>query len=139
MFNSQTRLAGLALSAALMLAATGCESVVDCLDNDGPEFVRGISENPVLNQVYRQTLTVSINNEPRDDNFRYRFTFSGDLPAGVSTATSGRNFIIDGTPTETGTFAFTVFVEVDDSLAPSESGLCFYSTSRSFEITVQPL
>ena len=34
-----------------VLMASGCESAIDCLDNDGPEFVTGAIADPVLNQV----------------------------------------------------------------------------------------
>lgn len=137
---------GLAVKAALgvilgtaLIASYGCESAIDCLDNDGPEFVTGAISDPVLNQVYAQTITVEINNEPRDDNFRYNFSLSGALPEGVSAVANGRNYIFNGTPIEEGTFRFTVFVNVDDSLEPVESGLCYYNASKSYEITVQPL
>ena len=93
----------------------------------------------MLNQVYSETITVAINNEPRDDNFIYDFGFTGELPAGVTGMANGRNYLLSGTPTEQGTFRFTIFVTVDDSLDPVESGLCFYNASRSFEFTVQPL
>ncbi len=122
-----------------VLAGSGCESAIDCLDNDGPVFITTEVSNPVLNQVYTETITVEINNEPRDDNFQYEFGITGNLPAGVSSSSVGRRYIFNGTPTEEGTFQFTVYVTVDDSVIPSESGLCFYNASRSYEITVQPL
>ena len=131
-------LSKLALVGALA-AGYGCESAIDCLDNDGPKFVTGSISNPVLNEVYSQTITVEINNEPRDDNFRYNFQFAGDLPAGVTGVSNGRNYFLEGTPTEEGTFRFTIFVEVDDSLEPVESGLCFYNASKPFDMTVQPI
>lgn len=136
------KIGGLVGRLAVVVALTagyGCESAIDCLDNDGPKFVTGSISNPVLNQVYTQSITVEINNEPRDDNFRYDFQFTGDLPEGVVGVVNGRNYILDGTPIEEGTFRFTIYVEVDDSLEPEESGLCFYNASRSYEIAVQPL
>jgi len=122
-----------------VLLGSGCESAIDCLDNDGPEFDTSSIGNPVLNQVYSETIVVSINNEPRDDNFLYEFNLQGELPDGVTGFSAGRNYVLNGTPIEEGTFRFTVYVTVNDSLLPAESGLCYYTTSRTYEITVQPL
>lgn len=127
------------LLALTVLAGTGCESAIDCLDNDGPEFLTRQISDPILNQVYSETITVAINNEPRDDNFQYDFQFSGGLPAGLTGSSIGRRYLLNGTPTEQGTYQFTVFVSVDDNLLPSESGLCFYNASQTYEINVQPL
>ena len=123
--------------ALVALLITGCDTVIDCLDDDGPRFPAVAIEPGILNQVYSETVRVSINNEPRDDNFRYDFNISGALPAGLSTASSGRDFIFSGTPTETGTFVFTLFVEVEDNFGfDDDSGLCFFTDSRRYEMTV---
>ena len=123
--------------ALVALLITGCDTVIDCLDDDGPRFPSVAIEPGILNQVYSETVRVSINNEPRDDNFRYDFNISGALPEGLSTASSGRDFIFSGTPTETGTFVFTLFVEVEDNFGfNDDSGLCFFSDSRRYEMTV---
>jgi hypothetical protein len=127
------------LLSVAILCGGGCESAIDCFDNDGPEFKTASISDPVLNQVYSETITVAINNEPRDDNFLYEFRLQGRLPAGVTGSDTGRRYLLDGTPTELGTFRFTVYVSVDDSIEPSRSGLCFYNASRTYEITVQPL
>lgn len=127
------------MMACVVLVGSGCESAIDCLDNDGPQFDTLSVSNPILNQVYEESIVVSINNEPRDDNFRYDFNFQGSLPPGVTGSSIGRTYILDGTPIEEGTYRFTIFVEVNDNLLPSQSGLCFYNTSRTFEIVVQPM
>lgn len=118
-------------------ALGGCDTVLDCIDNDGPRFPSTLLESPVLNQVYSETVRVSINNEPRDDSFIYNFNISGALPAGLTTGSSGRDFIFSGTPTELGTFEFTLFVEIDERFQNADSGLCFYSDSRRYQFTVQ--
>lgn len=122
---------------------TGCDVLLDtafdCIDSDGPEFNKSVLVQPVLNQVYTESIVVSINNEPRDDRFGYRFAVTGNLPAGLSTDAAGRNFFINGTATELGTFSFTLFVEVEDTVSPENSGLCFTVEERQFQLTVQPL
>ena len=127
---------------------TGCDILfahaLDCLDSDGPEFNKSILAAPVLNQVYQETIVVSINNEPRDDRFNYSFTFRGELPAGLTgmqEGSNGRRYFLDGTPTETGTFKFDLFVSVEE---PSEfennnSGLCYTNRTGNFELTVLPI
>jgi len=126
------------LGCAVMLG-TGCESAIDCLDNDGPEFQTRTISDPVLNQEYSETISVAINNEPRDDNFLYEFRLQGDLPSGVSGSSIGRTYFLNGTAIQEGTFRFTVYVSVDDNLQPEDSGLCFYNASQTYEITVQPM
>jgi hypothetical protein len=118
---------------------SGCDTVIDCLDDDGPRFPSVTLEPAILNQVYSETVRVSINNEPRDDNFSYDFEISGALPEGISTASSGRDFIFSGTPIESGSFVFTLFVEIQDEFDFAESGLCFYSDSRRYELTVNEI
>lgn len=115
---------------------TGCDTLIDCIDDDGPRFPSAALEPAILNQVYSETVRVSINNEPRDDNFIYDFNITGALPEGISTSSSGRNFIFSGTPIESGSFVFTLFVEIEDEFNFSESGLCFYTDSRRYELTV---
>jgi hypothetical protein len=132
--RTRQRLFQLSLS-LILVSGYGCNNVIDCLDNDGPEFITNSIANPVVNQEYNQTITVAINNEPRDDSFIYDFSVSGSLPAGITGVANGRNYILSGTPTTAGTSSFSLFVMVDE---PPESGLCFYNASRTFEVTVQP-
>ena len=61
----------------------GCDSIVDCLDNDGPVVSKKSLNEGILNQVYLDTITASVDNEPRDDRFAYTFTLSCK-PVGIS-------------------------------------------------------
>lgn len=118
---------------------SGCDSVLDCLDNDGPVFSKSSLDVAILNEEYSDTIQASVRNEPRDSRFDYRFELSGRLPAGLSFRTSGRNFIIDGTPTQSGLFPLDLFVEVDDGLDPIDSGLCFRSRSTAYQLNVREI
>lgn len=129
----------------LALLTSGCDILLDhaldCLDDDGPVFDRAILAAPVLNQTYEETILVKIENEPRDDRFIYNMDFSGDLPEGITgrqDGTDGRRWFLRGTPIETGTFNFRLFVSVDEPSGISEqnSGLCYTSRSGDFELTV---
>ncbi len=127
----------LAICTLLVSLLSGCDSVLDCLDDDGPVFNKSFLNVAVLNEVYTDSIQVSVRNEPRDDRFEYRFVLSGNLPQGLSYRTNGRNFFIDGTPTESGLFPLSLFVEVDDGLDAIDSGLCFRSRSTDYRLNVQ--
>jgi len=127
-----------------VLWLSGCDYIVDCLDGDGPVFNRGSLPSPVLNQVYEETIRVSIENEPRDDWFRYAFEYSGRLPQGISTIANGRDFILTGTPTEMGTFSIEVLVQVrgrdnNPTFSTGTSGLCYTSRAKKYTFSVAPL
>lgn len=120
-----------------MIALSACDAVVDCFDNDGPVFDTRALVPAILNQEYLQRINVSVNNEPRDDRFDYQFRLTGgSLPAGISAEPAGRSLVLSGTPTELGTFAFTINVEVDDGLSPADSGLCYRIRDREFSLPV---
>lgn len=118
----------------------GCEPLLDlaldCIDRDGPEFNKSLLISPVLNQVYAETITVSIENEPLDDRFDYEFAISGQLPAGLQTDEIGRQLIFSGTATETGEFPFQVSVEVSHRNGNLDSGLCYTTESQAYRLTV---
>ena len=131
------------LFATSSLLLTGCDALIDlaidCIDHDGPEFNQTLLVSPVLNQVYAETITVSIDNEPLDDRFDYEFSLSGVLPSGILTEETGRRLIFSGTATELGQFRFEVFVEISNRNGNLASGLCFTTASRNFELTVLPM
>jgi len=123
----------------LALSLYGCDAVLDCLDDDGPVFNKGTLEQAVLNQEYADEIVASVRNEPFDARFDYRFVFTGSLPQGVMAFQSGRRFVFEGTPTESGLFRFTLYVEVDDGLDPYRSNLCFRSRSTDYRLTVREI
>lgn len=123
----------------LTLFLGGCDGVLDCLDNDGPEFNKSTLLPAVLNQVYSEDIRASVNNEPQDQRFDYRFVLTGELPEGLSTFVSGQSYLFTGTPTESGIFQFKLYVEVDDGRNAQESGLCYVSHTRDFVLNVSEI
>lgn len=119
-------------------ALGGCDAVIDCLDNDGPVFSTNRLEPATLNQVYEQTITASVENEPSDGRFDYEFDVNnGSLPEGVTWRQSGRQIVFSGTPTELGSFTIDINVEVDDGLNPADSGLCYRTRTRGYILLVK--
>ncbi len=125
-------------AAALAGIVSGCDAVIDCVDNDGPDFTTRTLPAATLNQEYQETISASVQNEPFDSRFEYDFTIvSGALPAGISTSQSGQLFILNGTPTELGTYTIELNVFVDDGESALDSGLCFRNRARTFNLVVE--
>jgi len=85
--------------------------------------ISGSVPNGTLNVPYLTTLTCN-----GDDAARWRIS-AGSLPPGISLSGEGTSVTIQGTPTTTGTFPFTVTVSED-----SESALI--TGSQSYSITI---
>lgn len=118
---------------------TGCDAVLDCLDNDGPVFNKVELRPAVLNQVYSDSIIASVRNEPQDQRFDYQFSLSGQLPAGIVADPVAQNLVFRGTPTVAGEFPFKLYVEVDDGLDAQQSGLCFVSRTSDFVLRVSEI
>ncbi|MEE9335910.1 MAG: hypothetical protein V3U65_17600 [Granulosicoccaceae bacterium] len=139
MYTSKQRYKLIAAIIFLSLALSGCDSLTDCIDNDGPELSPGTLPNPILNQEYDQVVHVGIRNEPNDDRFNYEFTLSGGLPEGMQTSAAGRDMRIFGTPIELGDFNLNVTVEVvERSLSGTQTeGLCSTIDRINYQWAVQ--
>ena len=118
---------------------TACDAAFDCLDNDGPVFEKQVLLPAVLNQVYTDTIRASVKNEPQDQRFDYRFTITGQLPAGIVAESIGQSLVFNGTATVAGDFPFTLYVEVDDGLNAQDSGLCFVNTTSNYVLKVSEI
>ena len=141
------------LALVILTQLSGCDALLDnaldCLDSDGPRFDSRDLAMPVLNQVYSEEVVASINNEPNDDNFFYEFEIEGALPEGITARqlpNNNRRLVFEGTAIEQGTFDFRVTVRIEDpgegSILPftaTQSGLCFFSRTRDFQLTVIPI
>lgn len=132
---------------ALALPLAGCGGALDeligaCLDWDGPEFVTGSAlPAATLNRAYSTTVEARIVREPYDDYFRYSFRLRGTLPPGLSLRTSGSSRRVDivGTPSATGSYAFSLEVTVTDPALTGTGAptlLCWYYTERGFTLPV---
>jgi len=116
----------------LISALSGCDllldALVDCLDNDRPQFGADPFPVAVLNEVYSHTITASIKNEPNDDLYSYNISWSGNLPQGLRFVrdNNDRTISLQGTPTELGAFSITLSVNVEPSIVTANSSADFY-------------
>lgn len=138
------------LLVGLLLFVSGCEelqeALLDCLDDDGPQFDQHAVPTAVLNEMYYAKIRASINNDPRDTLFDYWIEWEGDLPAGLTLTIpdNDRVAIIEGTPTEYGDFYFKlkVRVKLKDSAWSSineedyDDGLCYHRDSEGYTLSV---
>ncbi len=135
-------LTGLVLSQVLLLNAcdpfTGGSLLLDCIDDDGPVLTPRDLPIPILNHSYEAVITASIENEPYDDRFQYKFNIGAGLPAGLIVDTFEREVRISGAPTELGNYAMRVEVTVEDASSDGNSSrLCRRKTARNYVFMIQ--
>ena len=98
------------------------------------EFPIGSTEN-----YYYVDLTAEINNEPRDDDYRYFFDVRG-LPIGMDYFVNFRTISLEGVPEESGIFEITVFLDVDGPFGNFNNDpntLCNFSTSKTYTLIIE--
>lgn len=116
----------------------GCEAL-DCIIDNHPEFSKTNVRQATLNQVYEDTIKVSITNSYMDNEYSHTFNLVGDLPPGISYNESRGDINIFGTPTELGDFPFQLSVTASDTaIYPDDSPeeLCSDTESQSMVFTV---
>ena len=88
--------------------------IVDCIDDDRPEFKTDTIPEATLNSFYHTTINAHVKNEP-DDDFIFDFSFRGSLPDSMyyHLDEKNRQVIVWGKPKRTGTFTFTLILEVE--------------------------
>ena len=134
------------LAALATLALAGCddlEEAFDCVDGDRPQFSRTSLPAPVLNEFYREQVSVSIENTSNDDAFGYEFALEGELPPGIEWYQQERRTVVfEGTAIEAGTWMPTLGVlvtEGDSSVfeaGASTDGLCRTRREATYAFTV---
>jgi len=134
--------ASLALTSTLVLSScdpfTGGGLLLDCIDDDGPVLTPRELPVPVLNHSYEAVITASIENEPYDDRFEYKFNLGAGLPAGLIVDTFEREVRISGAPTALGNYAMRVEVTVSDAGGnEGTSRLCRRKTARNYIFKIQ--
>lgn len=144
--SENTKPFGLLLAFTLVSTTlSGCDQLfnyaVACIDDDQPELSPGALPNPILNQVYNESISVAIRNEPYDDSYDYTFKLSGEFPTGMQASATGRNFRLFGTPTEMGIFNFEVSVTVEpgSGISNNTEGLCSIFDRKFYQWTIQPM
>lgn len=118
-----------------LLLLAGCDDDALCFDSGQPEFSSNALPEAILNQAYDASLRMSIAGDPNDDAYAYAVTTRGALPDGLLVFASGRDIAIIGTPTATGTFNFSLTMQVTDPFSTQED-LCFDSVTRNFRMVV---
>lgn len=109
----------------MCLSLSACDIILDqlldCIDQDSPQFSPNQFPVATLNQFYSYTISASINNNPFDSSYDYTIYLTGNLPAGLSVKHdfNDRTIIISGTPTATGISNFSLHVTVEDPNADS--------------------
>lgn len=126
---------------------SSCEEIVneivgeaiDCAFPHKPEL-RGEITDGKVGEPYSGTITASVKNTPYEDAFDYGFTVMGSLPDGVEFNVFDRNIRFAGQPLESGTFRFTVTVEIFDTREESDDGICLgnNATTEEYVIRIEP-
>lgn len=122
----------------LFFLFNSCEDPI-CIFPKEPElpnkqFPIGNTEN-----YYYVDVTAEINNEPRDDDYRYFFDVRG-LPEGMDFFVNFRTISLEGTPQESGIFDITIFLDVDGPFRNFDNDpntLCNFSTSKNYTLIIE--
>ncbi|MFK7992854.1 MAG: putative Ig domain-containing protein [Granulosicoccus sp.] len=127
------------------LTLTACEDPFDCIVDDRPVLNTENLQQPILNQEYASTISVSIKNNSQDNRYDYSWRLSGTLPAGISYQVNNRELVFSGTATSLGDYPYTVSVNVSSDDFWNSSGgvdaseLCRQNVTRNYTMTVAPL
>jgi len=127
----------------LLISLSACEDIIDCIFNVRPELPDKVLKTGGVDQYYFEEFNAGIKNEPRDDDYDYYFEVYGDLPEGIDIFFNKKNVTIKGTPTESGTFKFTLYLTVeppeyyDFETGKYDNPLCSDSTSKRYTITIR--
>ena len=111
-----------------------------------PELSNKTLSRGSVNQFYSEVIHAEIKNEPQDNAYDYFFDVRGNIPDGVEVIYEYRKVFIEGVPTRSGRYTFTVYLDVD---APNgyyydeygneryDDALCSDSTSEAYTIVVR--
>ncbi len=84
---------------------------------------------------YYDELKASVNNEPDDDAYQYRFNVKGRLPDGIEVKEDGRFLVFEGVTLETGNFILQVSVSAVAYETDDDVSVCgVKSTSKSYTL-----
>lgn len=96
-----------------LLSFIGCQDLLECIINRRPELSDKSLEIAYVNNFYSETITSEIKNETFDDGYYYYFYLKGELPPGIEYYIDYRNIILEGIPSASGSFTFTINLSVD--------------------------
>ncbi|RIA09974.1 hypothetical protein OE09_1820 [Flavobacteriaceae bacterium MAR_2010_72] len=128
-----------------LLSFIGCQDLLECIINRRPELSDKSLEIAYVNNFYSETITSEIKNETFDDGYYYYFYLKGELPPGIEYYIDYRNIILEGIPSASGSFTFTINLSVDqinnyydecENRFNDCDGLCAETTSKVYTIVV---
>lgn len=129
----------------IVFSFISCQDIIECIINRRPELTSKTLAVAQVNQFYTETITADIKNEPLDDNYDYYFSIDGELPRGIVYVIEERRIVLEGTPLDSGSYKFKVWLSAEQSYNYSEAcenrlndcdGLCEESTSKVYTIVV---
>lgn len=134
---------------AIAIVMTSCDIIADhafdCINNDRPQFNLNTLPVAILNNEYRVSIKASIKNNALDSSYYYSFILLDPLPSGLRSETrwDSDEFTISGTPTEYGSFPFTLKVTAkdryqfeDDESYDDGDSLCDNDHSQHYVLSV---
>ncbi|GAB1858457.1 hypothetical protein MHTCC0001_32940 [Flavobacteriaceae bacterium MHTCC 0001] len=127
---------------ALFFISTSCQDVLECIINRKPVLTDKRLNDARVGVNYFDKLTAEVKNEPRDNDYYYYYSVSGDWPLGIDIIFDYRDVIIEGIPRERGRYSFTIHLDVEQVDDYCENnlndcdGLCEESTSNTYILTV---
>jgi len=92
---------------------TSCDEALECALGIDPEINESSVDVAFVNEPYLERITAEVDNIANDNSFDYFFEVIGDLPDGIDLVFFAREVQLRGTPLETGSFDFTVFLYVE--------------------------
>lgn len=128
-----------------LVSLHSCQDILECIINRRPELSNNTLAPAQVDQFYSELISADIKNEPSDDSYNYYFSIDGALPSGIDYYIDYRTVIIEGTPSVSGTYNFTVRLSVEqgynyaidcENRLNDCDGLCEESTSKAYKIVV---
>lgn len=126
---------------------TNCEDVVDCIINVRPELQDKVLAIGFVDELYFDSLSAEVKNDPQDNNYEYYFNVTGRLPKGIEVYyDTFREVTFEGVPKESGRFRITVSVEVvaldayyydDFGNEIFDDNLCEDYTSKTYVLAIK--
>lgn len=129
-----------------LLTLTSCEDIIDCIINVRPELKGNELEPARLDEYYFETISAEIKNEPRDNDYDYYFSVSGNIPRGLDVVYNYREVVFEGIPREPGRYNIRVSLNVEaiNEYYYDEFGnerrrdpLCSHNTSKTYTLIVR--
>jgi hypothetical protein len=103
------------------LSLISCQDILECIINRHPELSNQPLASAQVDQLYSETITAQIKNEPLDDNYDYYFSIDGELPSGIEYYIEYRAIILEGIPLVSGSYSFKVMLSAEQSYNYSDT------------------